>query len=425
MRQKRFWFTISGILAGLALALILPAQAVAASKYKVLYRFKGDTDGATPNGLIFDAAGNLYGTTWGGGNLSCNSGYGCGTVFELKPNSDGSWTESVLHRFTGGGDGSEPLASLILDPAGNLYGTTYGGASGYGVVFKLTPNADGSWTESVLLRFDYTHGENPNTSLIFDLAGNLYGTTEWGGAYNEGTVFKLTPNTDGSWTYSLLHRFTGANDGANPSGDLIFDTAGNLYGTTSAGGNGRGFGTVFKLKPNADGSWTESVLHSFGYHIDGAFPNGVIFDKIGNLYGTTLEGGGPIICDNYPIGCGVVFKVAPNSDGSWTESVLHRFEDKPGRYPHAGLIFDAVGNLYGTTQLGGPADGGVVFKLAPQSGGRWGYSALWVFQGKPALFPSFLSRSSLTLDKAGNLYGTTDGCGSGYNCWGVVFELTP
>jgi uncharacterized repeat protein (TIGR03803 family) len=419
MRQKKFWFTISGILAVLAMALMLPTGAVAASKYKVLHKFTGGADGSNPYfaGLIFDANRNLYGTTAFGGTS------GDGTVFKLKPNSDGSWTESVLYSFSGGTDGIWPYASLTFDVHGNLYGTTTGGGSGRcgggcGTVFKLKPNSDGSWTEKVLYSFHRgADGAGPGASLIFDAAGNLYGTTAGGGSrkcYGGcGTVFRLKPNSDGSWTEKVLYKFTGGPWAAPLDASLIFDAAGNLYGATPAGEYG-GAGTVFKLTPNSDGSWTESVLYSFTGGADGWNPTaGLIFDAAGNLYGTTTDGG----AYHY----GTVFELMPNSDGSWRENVLHHFKNHPAAGPWAGVTFDAAGNLYGTTYKGGPVDGGVVFKLTPHSGGSWRYSVLHTFLGKAAANPY----AGVVLDNAGNLFGTTRQCGSDQECQGVVFEITP
>jgi uncharacterized repeat protein (TIGR03803 family) len=341
MNCKKFLGAASAaLMLVIAITLVLAPAAGAASKYKVLHRFHG-ANGTNPYaGLILDAAGNLYGTTYYGGAS------GDGTVFKLAPNQDGSWTESVLHSFNRS-DGWSPQAGLIFDAAGNLYGTTVvGGASSDGTVFKLAPNQDGSWTESVLHSFNGSDGWVPYAGLIFDAAGNLYGTTVEGGDTNVGTVFKLAPNQDGSWTESVLHSFHGS-DGAYPYAGLIFDAAGNLYGTTVEGDTN--VGTVFKLAPNQDGSWTESVLHSFNGR-NGQYPYaGLIFDAAGNLYGTTYGGGASAD--------GTVFELAPNQDGSWTESMLHSFHGSDGERPRAGLIFDAAGNLYGTTAGGGGASG--------------------------------------------------------------------
>ncbi|MGA2903955.1 MAG: choice-of-anchor tandem repeat GloVer-containing protein [Candidatus Korobacteraceae bacterium] len=287
-------------------------------------------------GLIFDAAGNLYGTTARGGTSSGCSGSGCGTVFELTPTAGGGWTEQVLYSFcsqTNCTDGSYPFAGLIFDAAGNLYGTTFAGGihpsctlSGYagcGTVFELSPREGGGWTETVLYSFGSgTDGGYPVAGLIFDAAGNLYGTTA-DGAYSSscgqicGTVFELTPTADGGWTEQVLYSFcsqTNCTDGYGPYAGLIFDAAGNLYGTTIYGGI-YGYGTVFELTPTAGGGWTETALHSFGNDPaarveDGAGPfAGLIFDAAGNLYGTTYGGGNGTTCG--PSGCGTVFEMTP------------------------------------------------------------------------------------------------------------------
>ena len=201
----------------------------------MIYNFPGGSDGGTPYaGLIFDQSGNLYGTTQEGGGVACR--FGCGVVFQLTPQSNGSWTESVLHSFTGGSDGGDPLAGLIFNAKGNLYGTTaYGGHTGKfcncGVVFELTPNG-GNWNETVLNKFKGRgQGALPAAGVTFDAAGNLYGTTVVAGAYNSGVVFELTPNSSG-WTESVLHAFEN-HPGGHPQAGVVFDAAGNLYGTTS------------------------------------------------------------------------------------------------------------------------------------------------------------------------------------------------
>ena len=241
-----------------------------------------------------------------------------------------------------------------------------------------------------------------------------------------GTVFKLTPQSDGSWKESILYSFcseNGCSDGETPSfGALIFDSAGNLYGTTASGGNQcefGGCGVVFQLTQHADGSWRESALYAFcslSHCEDGAVPRGsVIFDRAGNLYGTAELGGSGA-------NSGVVFKLTPNPDGSWKEKVLHKFNAGDGLHPQAGLIFDQPGNLYGTTTFGGgPVVVGVVFRLAPNSNGGWRETMLHVFRNHgPGAVPS----ASLTFDPAGNLYGTTSGSANN-NTFGSVFEITP
>jgi uncharacterized repeat protein (TIGR03803 family) len=311
----------------------------------VLHSFTGGADGANPAaGLIRDPAGNLYGTTqWGGIMTGLCSPTGCGVVFRLDPTGK----ETVLYSFTGGGDGANPAAGVIGDAAGNLYGTTpAGGASGYGVVFKLDKSG-----ESVLYSFTGgADGANPEAALVRDLAGNLYGTTDYGGASRYGVVFKL--ETTGKET--VLHSFSGSSsDGALPySGRLVPDPAGNLYGTTAIGGTSD-WGVVFKL----DMTGKETVLYNFTGGADGAGPQaGVIRDSAGNLYGTTWAGGSA----EGDRGKGVVFKL----DVTGAESVLHSFAGSDGADSGAGLIGDSAGNLYGTTKTGGKGNG-VVFTIKP------------------------------------------------------------
>jgi uncharacterized repeat protein (TIGR03803 family) len=401
--------------------LLLGPGAWAQGNYRTLHRFNGGSNGGTPrSGLIFDASGNLYGTTFSGGDATCN----CGVVFRLTASSDGSWKESALYAFSGGSDGASPVAGLIFDHNGNLYGTTLlGGAANFGTVFELTPNASGKWTETVLYSFTGgSDGGSPAASLIFDQKGNLYGTTETGGApTGYGVVFKLALKKNGAWTESVLLNFDGKG-GAYSQAGLIFDQAGNLYGT--AGGGALGYGVVFKLAPKSNGHWTESVLHVFTDGTDGGSPAaGMIFDQAGNLYGTTAAGGGVNPCAGN--GCGVVFRLTPDAKGKWTESVLHSFCSldlcMDGADPQAGLTFDSAGKLYGTTFEGGsPAfHEGVVFRLAPNSKGGWNETVLHRFVDNPGTNPA----SGLISDAAGNLYGTT--LGDGEMTAGSVFQVAP
>jgi len=347
--------TLASMIAVLAVicGFLTATPALAASKVKVLYSFKDNgADGRAPMaGLIRDTTGNLYGTTVAGGVNNM------GTVFEL---SHGTWAEKILYTFTGGVDGGSPAAALIFDSSGNLYGTTvFGGAKGgYGTVFELTPGAGGAWTETVLHSFsdNHTDGYYPFAGVIFDPAGNLYGATSGGGIYgNTGTVFQLTPGA-GGWAETLLYGFEG-HDGSQPYGSLILDTAGNLYGTTSMGGHKPccDAGTAFELTPGA-GGWTETLLYSFerGDFNNGDEPYaGLIFDASGNLYGTTSEGGAyPKPCGG--AGCGTVFRLTPRAGGGWKQTEIHSFgHGTDGLIPEANLIFGASGNLYGTTTMGG------------------------------------------------------------------------
>jgi len=410
----------------------------AAAREKVLHTFTSGNRGGSPSGkLIFDTVGNLYGTTSAGGgfNTNCPNGW-CGAVFELTPTVSGRWKESVLHDFRWGENGSVPQAGLIFDSSGNLYGTTSEGGRGRclyracGVVFELTPTTAGKWTETVLYAFSGgDDGGYPYAGLIFDAAGNLYGTTVLGGNRGFGVVFELMHTSNGMWKEKVLHAFTGGKDGGQLSGRLIFDERGSLYGDTTLGGNladcqGNGCGVVFKLTPTSHGRWKESVLYSFAGGKDGAGPSGssLIFDSVGSLYGTT--GGDAEGCQGLG-GCGVVFKLAPTSNGRWKETVLHTFTGgKDGAVAEPDLTFDSAGNLYGTTYYGGLANCaygcGVAFKLMPTSNGQWKEIVLHSFTGgndggSPA--------SGSIFDPEGNLYGST--AMGGANGWGVIFELTP
>jgi len=417
---KRTIFLIA-LLASLSGFLPIVAPAFAASKEKVLYSFDG-TDGANPYAvnLAFDMSGNLYGTTAAGG-----TGGGGGTVFELMPNENGTWSEKVLRNFsyTQGNGGALPVAGVILDSSGNLYSTTSAnGATGNGTVFELTPGTNGHWTEEVLTDFgDGKHGSGPFGGVIFDSSGNLYGAAGFGGADGDGTVFQLTPGSDGKWITKVLHSFRGT-DGSRPFASVIFDPAGNLYGTASTGGrsgcmSNLGCGTVFELTPGVNGTWTAKVLHRFGKGDDGQTPDaGLILDASGNLYGTTSYGG--------THGSGVVFELVPGANGKWTEKILHNFcaasGCPDGANPYAGLVFDGAGNLYGTTVQGGTNGEGVAFKLTPGGNGTWKEQVLHTFGAAgDGAYPV----GGLVFDAAGNLYGTTEGGGISDN--GIVFEITP
>jgi uncharacterized repeat protein (TIGR03803 family) len=377
--------------------LMLPfvaTRSARAQTYTVLYSFTGGADGGGGvfAGLVRDGAGNLYGTTWGGGANHL------GTVFKL----DTTGKETVLYSFAGGSDGDNPHAGLVRDSAGNLYGTTvYGGtngcSSGCGIVFKLDK------TNKKTLLHEFTgasDGEYPYAGLIRDSAGNLYGTTYAGGASGFGTVFKV--DTTGKET--ILHSFTGgAADGEYPFAGLVRDAAGNLYGTTQNGG-AFNYGTVFKL----DATNKETLLYSFSGGVDGGYPyyGYLVRDSAGNLYGTTFEGG----AFNY----GVVFKL----DKTGKETVLYSFAGgtKDGEYPYGGVVRDPSGSLYGTTYLGGAFSEGTVFKVGTT--------------GKETLLRSLAYSTDggypydgLVRDSAGNLYGTTDAGGPAGA--GTVFKLVP
>jgi uncharacterized repeat protein (TIGR03803 family) len=420
MRRKRFFVRIRTTSAIFSVALVV-ASAWAAPKEKLVHNFNSGKGGHAPlAGLIFDAAGHLYGTTVDGG------AHNVGTVFELTSKADGNWTEKVLHNFNQNAKDGYYVhgASLIFDSSGNLYGTTvFGGtgtacsAMGCGTVFELTPNHGGQWTEKVLHSFNKGgDGAYPVAGLIFDSSGNLYGTTSQGGTCDCGVVFELTPNGEGRWSEKILHSFKGVGkDGAYPAGGLIFDSSDNLYGTTF-GSRAQGNGTVFELMPEADGGWREKVLHNFDGR-DGSGPQGsLVFDAAGNLYGTTFTGG--------THGSGAVFELTPNPGGSWTEKVLHNFNPAvaDGINPEGSLIFDRSGNLYGTTNGGGAhGDYGTVFELTSNPGGGWTEKLLHNFNSNCR--DGCTPYSGLTFDSVGNLYGTTAN-GGAYG-GGTVFKITP
>jgi uncharacterized repeat protein (TIGR03803 family) len=354
-------------------------------------------------------------------------------VFELLPQQGGGYAETVLHVFGHGKDGRMPTGRLVMDSAGNLYGTTTEGGDDVlrGTVFKLSPKQGGGYTETVLHSFG-GQGIDPLAGVILDGAGNIYGTTYLGGLFHEcnyplgcGTVFKLSPDGKDGWTETSLHQFRGGSDGAFPVGGLVMDSAGILYGTTSQGGNNNscvGCGTVFRLIPTGGGNYRENVIHSFHRGFDGAEPHaGLIIDSTGTLYGTTSRGG---IYDNcFPGGgCGTVFRIRPNHSG-WSVKVLHAFGDfdkRDGSVPYGELITDSAGNLYGTTSFGGneEAEGGIVFKLSPNQGDGYTETVLHNFGNEG---DGKAPHAGLVMDSAGNLYGTT--YWGGKNRWGTAFKI--
>ena len=434
---------IGSVLTMIAVVLLGIGAHTAIAQESVLYNFLGPTaDGLNPDAsLIIDAQGNLYGTTVNGG------AHYAGAVFELLPVEGGGWTEQILYSFgsvANSADGQNPLGSLVFDKPGNLYGTTYeGGANSAGTVFELSPGTGGVWTEQVLHSFAVgnqtgtTDGSQPEANLIFDAQGNLYGTTNTGGIDSNGTVFELSPGTGGAWTERVLYNFNGNDipgdfDGKLPLGGLIFDAEGNLYGTTSSGGE---FGTAFELSPGTGGVWTEKQLWVFTGYPDGATPDAsLVFDSQGNLYGTTEYGGG---LNNG----GTVFELSPGTGGAWTEKLLWTFagsqyNGSDGFEPFDTLIFDAQGNLYGTTAFGGPNGeyitggyggyyAGTAFELTPTNSGPWSETILHSFYSPST--DGYQPYGGLVADTAGNLYGTTYVGGlydaDRYTNDGTVFEI--
>ncbi len=374
-------------------------QRAQAQTFSVIYNFKGGSDGGYPlDGLVMSPKGELFGTASIGGSFQA------GAVFKLNESGE----ETGLYSFTGGADGGNPQSSLIFDASGNLYGTTYaGGAYGFGTVFEVTP----AGKETVLYSFKGgTDGANPIAKLSFDVSGNLYGTTSAGGAYGGGTVFKVMSGG----TERVLHNFGNGTDGANPvAGITLGENADHvlkeIFGTTSAGGT-YGDGTVFVLRPK-QGVWKESILHTFENQSDGATPyGGLVFDKLGNLYGTTTSGG-----DGG--GGGTVFELTYSSS-EWNFSVLNGLSGTSLSGTYRNVLLDASGNIYATTHCDGTEGAGTVYELTP-SGGTWAFTLLY------ALTPSngYFSFSSLVFDKQGNLYGTASV--GGKNNYGVVFKITP
>ena len=388
--------------------------------FKVLHDFAGGADGVSPlASLVLDKLGNLYGTTlYGGPNL-------LGAVFELSPNSDGTWTETIIHSFRQfDPDGEEPSSNLILDAGGNLYGTTMGGGIGRGTAFELTPGPAG-WSLTLLYTFGSYKGDAgpPRGGLIMDAQGNLYGTA--GGGTGVGAVYELSQGS-GGWTESLPYNF-GVNHrglkGDIPFGNLLLDVAGDLYGITLSGGDLScgisGCGGIYRLTPTP-GGWKENVLHNFaGPPVDGDSPAAQLaFDSKGRLYGAT-DGGGGTLC-HLPEGCGTIFRLI-HSNAGWKETLIYTFEGGANGFaPGSGLTFDQAGNAYGVTAYGGTeCSCGVVYKLIPGSNGKWTYSVLHAFTGADGAFPE----SGVILDGKGNLYGTTEGGGS--SGVGVVYQITP
>jgi uncharacterized repeat protein (TIGR03803 family) len=355
--------------------------AAEAQTFQVLHTFSAGADGADPiAGLTIDGSGNLYGTAESGG-IGCTD-FGCGTVYKVVRRG-ATWLTTPIYSFAGAPDGANPVGRVIFGPDGALYGTTSGGGTGCTIGF---PGC--------------------------------------------GTIFKLQPpptfcgNVRCPWKETILYRFTSPVDGYSPQGDLVFDAAGNLYGTTQGGGTGpcedyayRGCGTVFKLTHNGDGSWSKSTLYSF-QGPDGEGPDaGVVLDQAGNIYGTTAIGG-LTNCGSNGSGCGVVFELAPSGSG-WTETMLHTFTGgADGNEPVSGLISDSAGNLYGTTYYGGAENFGVVYQLTPGQDG-WTFAELYSFTDTGGLYPI----GPLTLDTAGNLYGTASDGGM-YGTGGTLYKLT-
>jgi outer membrane protein assembly factor BamB len=407
----------------LTLSLILTTGASAADKPVPLWLFDvGNThDGNSPiGGVIADKAGNLYGTTQKGGFP------GFGIVLKLTPTSSGLWKETILHTFQGSpSDGATPDSTLVLDSAGNLYGTTLQGglvtknpecSPGCGLVFKLTPTASGPWKETIIHRFTgKLDGANPVAGLIQDSAGNLFGSAAGGGTTQLGVAFELSPTPTG-WKETVLHNF-GGTQGAAPFAPLAFDSAGDLYGTTLLGGN-QNLGVVFKLTRQKSGLWKERVLHNFQGGSDGLIPlAGVVLDKEGNVFGASQAMNGQLPC-------GTVFKLT--AANGYAQTILHEFEgtfnNNDGCIPNQ-LVFDSHGNLFGTSEFGGTDSAGTIFKLTRETSG-FSYKVLYSFLGDrigstDGEFPV----APLTFGPDGALFSTS--LGPGFPAGGEVFKFIP
>jgi len=402
------------ILCSLVLASLLAVSVtLSAQTFTVLHTFGGE-DGIFPYAGLTLAGTSLYGTTAKGGSQNF------GVVFQLQKRGS-NWLYNKLYNFD---DGNVPYAGVTVGPNGSLYGTTYQGGNscsqddfGCGVVYNLKPptkaclSALCPWVETTLYHFagGNVDGSNPGYgNLVFDKAGNLYGTTTVGGAYNQGTVFKLAPS-GGGWKESVIYNFTGGTDGAQPWSGVVLDAAGNLYGTTRYGGGSNscgttGCGTAYELTPSGSG-WTESVLYAFqGTAYDGAYPfAGLVFDQSGNLYGATSGRGSTI------------FQLS-QANGAWTFNLLYILDAETG--PEDSLAIDGSGNLYGAIpNLHG--DSGKIFELNPGSGG-WTFTVVYAFRstgdGETPI-------GTPVLDASGNIYGTASDIGSGD--YGTVWEITP
>lgn len=445
------------------LAVLLASHGHAAPRpggHPNIWNFSGKLDGNTPRGdLLVDVQGNLYGTTSVGGTS------GNGVVFEVVPpaGGDGAGTETTLWNFTGSTDGSTPSGGLVADAQGDLYGTAAtDGASLAGTVFELSPPAPGStsWTETTLCAFGAGHdGRNPVGNLVLGPDGTLFGTTNWGGTGGQGTAFKVVPpgGPRTTWTETVIWNFTGGTDGGQPVASLIFDAAGNLYGTTKTGG-ANGQGTVFELMPSPNPGWTQTTLWSFTGGTDGGSPTGTLsIDANGALYGTTQFGGAlsvtcaqalfpyygespaenePALSAAYvPAGgneCGTVFQLSPPAQGqtAWTLSTLYALGGVPdGGNPAAGLTLLSDGSLVGLATQLGPRFYGAAFEVTPpaEQGQPWGNTQIASFLGKKN---GFYPRGGLALGLAGRLYGTMSMGGSTWTHhsiygYGAVYSVAP
>ena len=392
-----------GAVAGTAI-FFLSLATISAATTDVIFSCEEDEGEYADTDLETDSAGNIYGTTVLGGD------FGGGTVFQLRPTPDG-WVHTVLYSFTGGADGGEPYKGVTLDREGSLYGTAVTGGSGNceggcGVVYKLTKSGQ-TWSQTVIHAFTGGNdGSGPGARVTVDQSGNVYGMTPTGGAYGLGTIYKIHGATHGDWAFSVIHTFTGGADGATGSAGRMVLRRGRLYGAATAGGT-YGSGVVFELAKTGVGEWDFRALYSFQGQPDGSFPYGaLLFDASGNIYGTTYYGG--------TNGIGAVYKLSPRPVGEWEENVIYSFQGgTDGNSPISNLVFDVAGNLYGTTSEGGLGRG-TIFELSPIGGGQWTETVVHLFQGPP---DGAFAYNGMVVDQFGNFYGATvhggendDGC---------------
>jgi len=403
--HKRIHKFVSSFVTVVAVALALWTPRAQGQGEKIIHSFTGGTDGNAPEGgLLIDASGNLYGVTEAGGST------GGGTVYELSPGVGGTWTKTVLYSFNfGAGDVTLPTSNLVSDAKGNLYGLApLGGAFGFGGIFELSPGSNGTWTEKVIYSFGGgSDSVSFNSALANDSAGNLYGYLTETVSNSYGSIFEIQPNANGTWTETIVHTFSGGNDGSAPyEGRLSVDSAGNVYGEAYNGG--RDFGIVFELVRGSNGSWSKKTVHTFMGAADGSpvIPGCLVIDASGNVFGTSVWN---------------AFELVPDSNGTWTEKILHTFSGgSDGAYPDGGATLSASGTVYGTTNEGGKHFG-TVFELTPGSNGTWSERVLHRFTntGGDGINPIY----PLVVDGHGNLFGITSSGGISNN--GVVFEVTP
>ena len=407
---SKIWFNFAAI----CLLMIVAGLPASAQGYWLIRDFSADGGGAFPEwSPTIDQFGNLYVTTYGGGNPNCPATQGCGMVLKGTLRN-GDWTWNTLYAFTGGVDGRSPSGPVLVDRSGAVYGAGIWGQ--HGIVYQLRPpatrpaSAVTPWHETVLFRFDGTHGDDPEGPLAIDPSGNIYGVTRSGGIGN-GTVYQLT-HTQGGWTETTLYQFQGGDDGVQPNSGLLIDGDGNLYGVTSAGFH---CGTVWQMTNDGFGRWAEGPLYVFQDLGDGCYPGGpLVRDAAGNLFGVAWGNDG----------ASVVYELSPANGGPWTFSVLLSFPNDGSHSPATGsLALDNAGNVYGVTARGGLNGGGNLFELSP-SGGTWTYTDLYDF----SLNQTGGAPNGVSGDSQGNLFGTTYVGGTSGNCsdgCGTVWDFVP